>query len=103
MYGNMRQILIGGDQISSYRSDGGKIFALFGFFGASSKFAVLAHLTIKKADRPHPRDHSTHRQGHRSNGSAMRVLRTDGQTDGQTDATKYIISLASRSIITIYR
>ncbi len=25
--------------------------------------------------------------------------RTDGQTDGQTDATKYIISLASRSII----
>ncbi len=37
-------------------------------------------------------------QGRRSNGSAVRAL-TDGQTDGRTDATKYIISLASRSII----
>ncbi len=32
-------------------------------------------------------------------GSAVRVS-TDGQTDGRTDATKYITSLASRSIIT---
>ncbi len=26
---------------------------------------------------------------------------TDGQTDGRTDATKFFISLASRSIITV--
>ncbi len=34
-------------------------------------------------------------QGRRSNGSGVRAF-----TDGRTDATKYIISLASRSIIT---
>ena len=36
-------------------------------------------------------------QTHRQNGSAVRVS-TDGRTDRRTDATKYIISLASRSI-----
>ncbi len=42
-------------------------------------------------------------QGRRSNGLAGRGVidgRTDGLTDRQTDATKYIISLASQSIIT---
>ncbi len=36
-------------------------------------------------------------QGRRSNGSAVRA-QTNGRTDGRTDATKCIISLASRSI-----
>ncbi len=48
-------------------------------------------------------DPHTKNQGRRSNGSAVRGRtdkRTDGQTDRRTDTTKYIISLASRSIIT---
>ncbi len=40
-----------------------------------------------KADRPHPRDYSTHRQRPSTDND------TEGQTDGRTDATKYIISL----------
>ena len=70
-----------------------------------------------KADRPHPLDYSTHRPTPRTDNdsslffaalgkaepliSVVRALtdgQTDGQTDGRTDATKYIISLASRSI-----
>ena len=38
-------------------------------------------------------------EGRRSNGSAVRA-QTNGQTDARTNATKCIISLASRSIIT---
>ncbi len=59
-----------------------------------------------KADRPHPRDYSTQRQTPWTDndssllfaGSAVRAL-MDRRTDRRTDATKYIISLASRSII----
>ncbi len=39
---------------------------------------------------------------HRISCSAVRG-ETDGQTDGRTDATKYIISLALRSIMKIQR
>ncbi len=45
------------------------------------------HLNVLKADRPHPRDYSTHRQTpwtDNDSSSAVRVV-TDGQTDGQTD------------------
>ncbi len=55
-----------------------------------------SHFCIK-ADRPHPREIVDTQ----TNGSAVRALtdgQTDGQTDRRTDATKYIISLASRSI-----
>ena len=47
-----------------------------------------------KADRPHPRDNSTHRQTPWTD-----CERSDGRTDGRTDSTKYIISLASWSIM----
>ena len=75
-----------------------------------------------KADRPHPCDYLTHRQtSWTDNVSSLLFValgkaevigqtvqlwecwrtdrRTDRQTDGQMDATKYIISIASRSII----
>ena len=80
-----------------------------------------------KADRPHPRDYSTHRQtSWTDNDSSLlfaalgkaeplniKVIgqavqpwerwRTDGRTDRRTDATNYIISLVSRSIINFRR
>ncbi len=48
---------------------------------------------ILKADRLHPRDYLTHTPWTDNDSSLLFV------TDGQTDATKYIISLASQSII----
>ncbi len=69
------------------------------------------HLTLTYNFDLHPNiakvevDLHTRYQGRRSNGSAVRADadgqtdgQTDGRTDGRTDATKYIISLASRSI-----
>ncbi len=37
-----------------------------------------------KADRPHPRDYSTHRQTPRTDNDSS-LLFADGRTDGQTD------------------
>ncbi len=51
-------------------------------------------------------DLHTKNQGRRSNGLAVRAVtdgRTDRRTDRRTDATKYIISLASRSIIMLVK
>ncbi len=83
---------------------------------------MLAHdshenLKLLKADRPHPHNypHTPTDYGHTDkhlrlvmapialNCSRESVRRRtdgqmDGRTDGRTDATKYIISLASRSI-----
>ncbi len=64
-----------------------------------------------KADRPHPRDYSTHRQTPRTDydsslpfaalGKAHTDGWTDRETDGRTDATNSSISLALRSIISV--
>ncbi len=74
-----------------------------------------------KADRPHPRYYPHTPTNYRHTDKLPRLAmipialcctrqsrairaqtrqQTDGRTDGRTDATKYIISLASRSIIT---
>ncbi len=65
-----------------------------------SFFWTQNHSFILKADRPHPRDYPPRPPDYRraridthTNG------RTDVQTDRRTDATNYMISLASRSII----
>ncbi len=77
-----------------------------------AKYQHTQNIAKLKADRPHPRDYSTHRQTPwTDNDSSLPFAalgktvqpwerwRTDGRTDGRTDSIKYIISLASRSII----
>ncbi len=83
-------------------------------------FELLGRIIIKlKADRPHPRNYPHTATDYRHTDKHLRLVmvvgqtvqpwertrtdgqtdgRTDGQTDRRTDATKYIISLASRSI-----
>ncbi len=89
-----------------YLPDSHKPWDLFPFvLGDPESLATL------KANRPHPRNYLHTATNYRHTDKHLRLVRRtdgwmDGQTDGRmdgrtdtgTDATKYIISLASRSI-----
>ncbi len=94
-----------------------RVYRMSNFTIGCSKLTVspisLTHLTLanqpsKSTDRPHRRDNSKHIQPPRTDNDSFVLIGqtvrpwerwpTDGRTDRRTDATKYIISPASRSI-----